>query len=915
MTQLLRKAIDIRTGEGGRLAIMASYSFVIIASYDILKPMTRSLFVSNLGVEQLPLLYMLVAVVIGIFVIFYLRFSSNVPLDRLIFWTTLFLASNLLFFRWLMTLNLNAPWFYYTLFIWASIYGVLTTTQFWLLTNYLFNAREAKRLFPLLTASAILGGILGGYCTSLLVKQIGTANLAFVCLVLLAISIFLMKSAWRHRESFWEAKSSQNQPEVEPSFKIIGQVFSHIQKSKHLALIMSVVGITFVVVQIAEFQFIAFASEKNTQTDDLTRFLGFWLSNVSIFALFFQVGFANTLIRRFGVGVTILFLPVALMLSSVFVLMSYSFLSIISLKFGDRAFRHSINRVGTELLYLPIPQEIKKDTKAFVDMFGDRFARGLAGLILLVSYSWLGLSVGQISLVSIGLIAIWLALSLAAYREYVNSFRQALAKRRIHADRISVSITDEATINSLIISLGSRNARQVVYALDLLETVEGVDLVPPLKPLLKHPSPEIRFSTLQLIRRRGEVKLMQDAQPLLHDEDERVQRAAVRFYADFSKGPVAETLEKWLHHENKGLRGATLYYLAESPKLAKKLLNPNLIQSFLKGGEEERRHTAAALGVLKNESYFPYLHKLLQDPAESVQIQAITSAGQTRARDFVPMLIEHLEHRECRKAAGEALAIHGDSIIETLSGYLTDEGISIQIRVRIPRVIGMVGSQKAVEVLLENLPQKDEKLRYQLIKALNKLRTRFPEIEFDQRVDEALIDELKKYLRILATLHMTGCTDNSKKFDLLERVLQERLDEHIDRIFRLLGLRYPSKDIYNAYAATTSGNRTIRANAVEFLDNILSKDLKQILLPIVEELPADQVLLKANGFVDVPFEDCNKALESLIQDNDPLLSASTIYEIGKNDMVEEFHSLIKEAQQRENSLVQETAHLVLKQFA
>ncbi len=70
MRQFLRKAIDIRRGEGKRVAMMTGYSFVIIASYDILKPMTRSLFVSNLGADQLPLLYMLVALVVGIFVLF-----------------------------------------------------------------------------------------------------------------------------------------------------------------------------------------------------------------------------------------------------------------------------------------------------------------------------------------------------------------------------------------------------------------------------------------------------------------------------------------------------------------------------------------------------------------------------------------------------------------------------------------------------------------------------------------------------------------------------------------------------------------------------------------------------------------------------------------------------------------------------
>ncbi len=915
MPQLLRKAIDIRRGESKRVALMAGYSFVIIASYDILKPMTRSLFVSHLGAEQLPLLYMLVALVVGVFVLFYIKFSSNVSLDRLIFWTTTFLASNLLLFRWLLNFNVESPLLYYVLFIWASIYGVLTTTQFWLLANHLFNAREAKRLFPLLTASAIFGGIMGGYFTRLLATGIGTSNLAFVCMGFLAISILLMKIAWKYRDPSLEGL--QKPTEVTQSQKKVGEVLSVIRKSRHLALIMAVVGITFMVVQITEFQFIAYAGEKNPNTDDLTGFLGFWLSNLSIFALLFQIGFANTIIRRFGVGLTILFLPIALLLSSVWVFLSYGFISILALKFGDRGFRHSINRVGTELLYLPIPQDVKRDTKSFIDMFGDRFARGLAGLILLISFSWLGLSVAQISLVSIGLIVVWVVIALATYREYVNSFRQAIAKRQIDPDLLAGGINDEATINSLIISLGSRNERQIIYALDLLESVEDVDLIPPIKPLLQHASPDVKFHALQLIRRRAETSLLVEAEPLLHDEDENVQREAVRFYAEFTKGPVTQTLEKWLKDENPGLRGATLYCLAESPDLAKKLLNPELFQSFLKSGKESRRHVAAALGVMKDETYFEYLLQLLNDPEDSVKIQAIKSAGTTRAKKFVPILIQNLEHRDYRKDSGQALGAYGVSIIETLANTLTNESVSTQIRARIPRVLSLIGGQEAVNVLLESLHQKDETLRYQIIKALNKLRSRSPELKFDRRVDKALLDELNTYFRVLATLHITeqDIGENDKKFNLLERVLQERLDDHIGRIFRLLGLQYPPRDIYNAYAATTSENRSIRANAVEFLDNILSNDLKQVLLPIVEELPTEQVLQRANGLIDVSFSDRKNALESLIRENDPLLSASAIYEIGKNGLVEDFKTLINDAQQQENSLVKETANLVLKKFA
>lgn len=908
----------MRQGEGSRMSIMAGYVFAVIASYNMLKLMTRSLVVSNLGLRQLPILYLLLAVVVAVVVVFYMRISSNRRLDRLINGTNLFLMSNILVFRWLLSLDLDSGWLYYTLFPWVSIYGVLTTTQFWLLANYLFNAREAKRIFPLLTSSAILGGIASGYFTRFLVNQIGTVNLTLICTALLAATTFLMNLAWQRRETSLErSRRSPISTPTEPSFKIVGEVLALIRNSRHLALLMGIVFLTFLVVQIADFQFLAFGSEAHTRTDDLTGFLGFWLSTMSVIALLFQVFLAGFIIRRFGVGVTILFLPIALLLSSFGVLFAYGLVAILALKIGDGTFRHSINKVGSELLYLPIPPDVKRKTKAFVDMFADRFARGLAGLILLIFYSWLGLSVAQLSLISILAIIIWLGLAFATYREYVNSFRQAIAKRRIDADLLSVSISDEETMNSLIVSLGSRNDRQVVYALKLLESVRGVELVPPALPLLRHKSAEVRLHALRLICQQAEsdMSLWPNIQPLLHDEDVEVRREAIRFYASFSKESVNETLADWLQDEDCALRGAALYYVAEKPKLAKKLLSWELIRSFIKDSREGRIQAASALGTLGDEKYHPFLMELLEDSDVSVKTEAIRSAGQTHNPQFVPLLIRNLANRNCRKAAREALAEFGDSITDILAAYLYDPKVSMKIRYGIPRVLGLIGSQHAIEVLLKNLDQKEEFLRYQVIKALNKVRARFPVLKFDQRVDHALNDELKKYFRILAALHVTESRNGQKScFSLLKRTLQERLDDHIDRIFRLLGLSYPPRDIYNAYAATISANRSVRANAVEFLDNILASHLKRVLLPIVEELPVEQVLQKADGLLDVDYASQTDALEDLVKDSDPWIHACALFEIGQCGLVEEFRAHLDSAMQEENSLVQETAHLVMKKF-
>jgi ATP/ADP translocase len=56
-----------------------------------------------------------------------------------------------------------------------------------------------------------------------------------------------------------------------------------------------------------------------------------------------------------------------------------------------------------ELLYLPLPRELKNKTKAFVDIFVDRLSRGMGGLALVLLTVTFDMNVNRISLVVLGL--------------------------------------------------------------------------------------------------------------------------------------------------------------------------------------------------------------------------------------------------------------------------------------------------------------------------------------------------------------------------------------------------------------------------------------------------------------------------------------------------------------------------------
>jgi len=149
----------------------------------------------------------------------------------------------------------------------------------------------------------------------------------------------------------------------------------------------------------------------------------------------------------------------------------------------------------------------------------------------------------------------------------------------------------------------------------------------------------------------------------------------------------------------------------------------------------------------------------------------------------------------------------------------------------------------------------------------------------------------------------------------LVRALQERLDDHLERLFRLLGLCYRPRDIYNAFAATVSGNKIVRANAIEFLDNILSNQHKRILLPILDDLPVEQILKLSNGLFDIHFSSRSEALSYLLQNDDALLRACAIYEVGVSGLAAQFKDHIEAARTASVRIVRETAELVSQRLS
>jgi ATP:ADP antiporter, AAA family len=191
-----------------------------------------------------------------------------------------------------------------------------------------------------------------------------------------------------------------------------------------------------------------------------------------------------------------------------------------------------------------------------------------------------------------------------------------------------------------------------------------------------------------------------------------------------------------------------------------------------------------------------------------------------------------------RSHAIDALAAFGERIVGTLGDVLLDTTTPAPVRRQIPRVLRAIPSQRSVDVLFSAIAEPDLTVRTQVLKALNSLReSTNASLNFGREsLMASILSEARYYYQMNAALEPFRRDEaTTPAVRLLVETIQGRLKLTLDRVFRLLGLKYPPKEIYAAYLAVNRKNAEQHTAAIEFLDNVLERELKRIILPLLDE--------------------------------------------------------------------------------
>ncbi len=818
----LSRIVDIRPGEEVIVLLLFFYFFLIMAPFYVIKPVRNAQYLIEEGSIRLPIAYLLTAVIMGFFVHFYSKLQVRVHIRILIILSLVFFIVTCLLSRELFIRRLG--WMPYAFWVWANIYIVVLVTQFWLLVNDIFNPREAKRLIGFFGSGGLLGGVLGGLLTGLLARAIPD-YLLLIAAGMLVLSGFMVNYIfiWKRKMSLFpdETNIKDKEKEREPGKVGFMDCFNTVRKDNFLLLLAGVVMITFVVATFIDYQSNTIISNIWQRKGQMTEFFGYFHAGLLVLPFFLQLLMTSNLIKRYGIRFTLLLFPFVLFLCTLGIGLWPGLLFAIAIKSSDKGLSFSLNQSVRELLYIPISSEMKNKAKIFIDMFINRFAKGIGALILMIFMfypppeAWES-RVKIVSAISVVFILAWVFFNLKISKEYTNTVKQKLEKKWERADRLVADKLDVDYTKLVFDTIESKNRSSVLYAMHLFDLIKQDKLTPEVQKLISYKSDEVRVSSLGGLFESGEA-------PLSPEIEESISE---------------ETLEK----DIKEIMSLDVYQEVMKDYVEKVLIDKS------QEGETAKMELAKAMGLMEVQSpLVQKLDELLLDESPEVSRYAMESAARMKKREYVPLLVKRLSSPVTREDASISLEKYGSRVTGTLADYLGDPEENLELRKEVASILACISTQEAADFLSWELEKGTGEMDDELIDALDRIRSENSDVQFLKDVmNKKIAEEVKKYYQILV-----------KFFDLKPEAKEEQMKRGLPRelsvvlmnVFKLLGLVYPHEDIARAFQNIRTGTKDSVAYAIELLDNTLQKELKDILFPIIEDLSLEERMKRCRNLM------------------------------------------------------------------
>ncbi|MBI4543285.1 MAG: cyclic nucleotide-binding domain-containing protein [Gemmatimonadetes bacterium] len=839
IARFFEATLRIRAGEGRRTALLFTHLLLASAVFILGRTVRDTLFLSRLRdpLGVLPWMFVLYGVASAITVVLYAQVADRIARHRIIIVSTAvgivtYLAA------WVLV-RAGVSWIYAVFYVWSEVVANLFIVQFWTLANDLHDARAAKRLFGTIGSARVLGVVLVGLGSGAIVKAIGTPQLIFVLVGLMAGIAGLALALAKEPRAESQARAGAQPRRHGPPPRIIAHPY--------VRALAAILLLAFVALTIGDFQFKAIA-RATFRGDDLARFFSLFYAATGTVSFLFQVFLTPRILARLGVGAGMCAMPAIFGAASAALLLVPKLAVATVMKFSDNGLQYTIHDTTLQALYVPFAPEVKARTRAFLDAVVKPLSYGAGGIVLVLFARHL--TVFELSFLTVPVVIAWFAMIPVVRRRYLRTLEATISARGALALDHEF-LLDSAGRGVLIRTLDEGTPRQALIALEQLAAERSTEFVRALERLASHGDATVRSAALYRLARMGGAGAdPEPARRALADRVPDVRAAAAAADAALAEDESVDALVPLLADPAPDVRVASLAGLLKHGGLEGGIVGGAELGRLLASPDREDRIAATrALRHLGPSAYRP-LRRLLADPDPAVRRAALKSAPGVADRRLAPILVQALSDPPTRRRAGQALVAIGAPAVDPLTAILDDANAPRAVKLVVPRLLRRIPCGETYDRLREHVSVTDSHLRLRVHAALSHLRETLRReaepLPFVQRlVHEEIVDTYKNLSGwdLARPLYQTP---------LLDDVFRHRQQRAVRRIIRILELRYDPEPLRLVRDHLADPKR--RANALEVLDTLLDAALRPLVMPFLDDVPVPEQLKRAAALVPAPPE-------------------------------------------------------------
>lgn len=863
LARFFGQIFNIRPHEWRRILVLYAIALLFFTGITWGETIIEAAFLHEpgLGVEQLPLVFTLHAIVQIIMTAAYVAVADRVRNDRLLIAVSAFSALAVASGIFLLIIGQEELGFL-TLYVLVRVIRGIFTLHWWTYVSDFYDTQASKRIFPVLNSVVRIGVIIASLSMPILTALLPTTGIVVLWMISLfavAIVVWVLPFIVRRQRGEGAAVAPAKAPVEHSSYlQNVREGYTFVAQSPFLRWMAVSSFLMVVIFAILNTQPSATLRANLPTVAEYSNYIGIINGIAGLILLPFQLFLLNRIISWIGLGNANLIFPAGTTLISSILLGLPTNLTAAGLAYLDRtSVRLAIREPTNNLLFNAVPGRIKGRARAFIDGLVVPFGL-LAGSGLLVAVAKIPIEhfvLWVLVILSIG----YLASGWIIQRLYGRALVSMLEQEDF-SFMLSLASEEPVVSSDMLKWLTNKLAESKtqdlqIFIAKIISEAGGSDALPILKQIAQNGDDYLRLAIVDIavgVDLRGEAA-RQFFNDFLKDSNPRVRRLAVA------------GLEKVLDGQSKSFLSLA-YDLLEDPSIE---VRAQVIPALLRS-QDMFYVTSAA----------PILSELLSDPDPVRQINGVHMLKEIADARFIQKLVPYLnsEHDQVRlEAVLVAETLARNTLPEPISKLLLEQMVRTlndpfeTVRNASLAVLGHIQSPEAYSILIQALLDPSEQIRRIAVDALSQIGrpivplltaktengngqlakmstvvlSRINAKKYGVNIQSFIEQDLKVIYRNFVYLQMISLCREFSGLALAYNMLMEQNNTLLAEIFFLLAAVHEPESIQVIAESLRSTSSNVRANATEALEALTGAQTSRVIAVFFDSNLAPAEIMRA----------------------------------------------------------------------